>query len=254
MLSSMIDLVADCVRWICERLESRNLTSEEEVERLAIRYLLRKNPRFDGVLDFVSLVKNSVFEEPISLSCFFPDRVEVGEGTLHARHGANRDSIAVKEMLEARRVLDSQDVIRPILSRFFGVNAEEEGVLLKFEREKYIYTVFISLIKELFEDLPYHTLLNEAVKGVNEREVRHVILLLTERTPLPFVVFFRHYSEKVRRAGILVWVVDVERESIDPFIGYPPEKDLIGRFKNPKLATEIESLWRVKIGEETEEV
>ncbi len=242
MISEMLplDLTAGCVRWICERLEFRNLTSEEEVERLAIRYLLREDPRFNSVHEFVSSVRKAIFEEPISLSCFFPDRVERGEGTLYARHAGKRvDGVAVKEMLEARRVLDSQEIVKSVLSEFFGVEGVEDGVLLRFDRKNCRYTVFVSTVRELFEDIDFHMTL--------AGEERHVVVLLTEKTPLPFIAFFRQYSETVRRAGVLIWVVDVERESVDPFIGYPPEKELIGRFRNPKLATKIESLWRVNV-------
>jgi len=241
-----IDLLSRCINWICGRLRDRNLTSEEEIERLAIRFLLRENPALCtpyepeelSTEEFLTSVKRALFEEPVSLSCFFPDVIERDEGTLHARHGKRRDPLAVREMLEARRVLDSHHIVRSILSKFFGVEGKESGVLLKFDRG-ITYTAFVSLVRELPEDLAYHASLPKP----------HVVVLLTEKTPLPFVAFFKRYSEEVRRSGILVWVADVERECIDPFIGYPPERELIGKFRNPQLATKIESLWRVNVRE-----
>ncbi len=236
----MLDDIAECVRWICSYLSGRSVTSEEEVERLVFRWLVRNFKKADEM--FVDSVKKALFDEPVSLSCFFPDRVE-GLFTFHGHSPETWEKKeAVEEMLRARRISDGIDVAKTTLSGFFGVRAKEDLPYLVFERDPN-YRVFVSDVWELERDIDFHIMAAERFEEV------YAVVVLTEKTPLPFVKFFKKHSERVRIAKLLVWVLDPEREWLNPFIGYPPDRELIGRFRNPRLATEIESLWRVNVRE-----
>ncbi len=234
---SDLDVIAECVKWICSRVE--NYTSEEEVERLVERFALRRKI---NIKNFKTTIKKAIFEEPITLSCFFPEKLEKMGVTLYSSHGVRDDKsmkFALNRANRARRILDSYSIAKKILSRFFEVECIEDEPYFLFNR-KYRYRVFISTVDELEEDLEYHL--------INSKKDFYVVILLTESTPLPFIKFFKNYSEKVR-GNFMVWVMDVDREVVDPFIGYPPEGELINKFRNPKLATKIASLWRVKVRE-----
>ncbi len=234
-----LDTVVECVKWICKKLNGRYSTSEEEVDRLIERFFIRKGG-LKSIEDFKIAVKKAIFDEPVTLSCFFPDKREKDGITYYAVHGFKIDKKAVLNAIKAKRLLDAYYISKRIFSEFFGVEAIEEKPYLIFEREKYKYKIFISEVEELEEDLEYHLKYN--------KKFLYVVALLTEKTPLPFIRFFKLYSEKIR-SKMLVWVVDIDREYVNPFIGYPPEKELIEKFKNPELAVKVSSLWRVNIKE-----
>ncbi len=252
----MLDLVAECVEWICSYLagEERAATSEEEVDRLALRFLLRKRAETAKITDLITdssklsefskMVRDALFSEPVTISCFLPERVEASGCTLFCPHGFKPDVPekvkAIEEVLKARRISDALDAAHSVFSRFFGVKPDREGIFLVIRRNGG-YRLFISSIDELDEDITFH------FKLARDFEENYVVVVLTDKTPLPFIKFFRKNSENVRREKILIWVMDEDREYVDPFIGYPPDEELISRFRNPKLATQIESLWRSKV-------
>lgn len=77
-----------------------------------------------------------------------------------------------------------------------------------------------------------------------EQENENVIVVPTEKTPAPFISFFREHDA----GAAMIWVADVEKGTIDPFIGDPGDDDAIeGNFANPEQARKAVSVWARKM-------
>ncbi|MDM7912746.1 MAG: hypothetical protein QUS09_06585 [Methanotrichaceae archaeon] len=77
-------------------------------------------------------------------------------------------------------------------------------------------------------------------------EVDSVILLPSSESLEPVVQFFREKGALVEEAGVQVWVANMEKGTIDPFIGYTTDMDIYEQFKNPRLAEMVRSNWSAK--------
>ncbi|MFQ6051059.1 MAG: hypothetical protein ACE5K4_05145 [Candidatus Hydrothermarchaeota archaeon] len=132
--------------------------------------------------------------------------------------------------------LDPLNGLKSVVDRFFKDYKAREGIVREYTRDNYRYAVFFSLIDDVGNDLPAH------LEFASDYSGEYVIITPTERTPAPFIKFFKERSDRLKAANIKIWVVDVDRKSIDPFIGYPKDFRLLRGFKNPKLASIIGSL------------
>ena len=70
-----------------------------------------------------------------------------------------------------------------------------------------------------------------------------VIVVPTEKTPAPFISFFREHDV----GEMMIWVADAERRTLDPFIGIPEDKDIESNFANPDRARRAVSVWMKKM-------
>ncbi|MDF2955442.1 MAG: hypothetical protein OD815_001058 [Candidatus Alkanophagales archaeon MCA70_species_2] len=77
-----------------------------------------------------------------------------------------------------------------------------------------------------------------------EEGKRTVLVVPTERTPLPFIRFFREFPLD---EDILVWVTDVQRGAVNPFIGNPEDEDIESCFENPDRARHAVGIWMRKM-------
>ncbi|HSD58102.1 MAG TPA: hypothetical protein VLB04_07950 [Methanotrichaceae archaeon] len=77
-------------------------------------------------------------------------------------------------------------------------------------------------------------------------EADSVILVPSTESLEPFVQFFREKGALIEEAGIQVWVANMEKGTIDPFIGYTTDLDIYEQFKNPRLAEMVRSNWGAK--------
>jgi hypothetical protein len=70
-----------------------------------------------------------------------------------------------------------------------------------------------------------------------------VIVVPTEKTPAPFITFIREHDV----GDTLIWVVDVERRTIDPLIGISKDNVIENSFANPEQARRAVSIWMKKM-------
>jgi hypothetical protein len=84
---------------------------------------------------------------------------------------------------------------------------------------------------------------NDAVFEPFEAGEETVIVVPTEKTPAPFISFLR--DQEIDDA--LIWVVDLEKRTINPFIGKPQEIELEKNFENPEQARRAVSVWMRKM-------
>ncbi|MBN1455349.1 MAG: hypothetical protein JW945_03740 [Methanomicrobia archaeon] len=74
-------------------------------------------------------------------------------------------------------------------------------------------------------------------------EAEKVMVVPTEKTPAPFISFVREYD--VDNAQI--WILEVEKRTVNPFIGMPTDPELEKNFANPEQARKAVSTWMRKM-------
>ena len=76
----------------------------------------------------------------------------------------------------------------------------------------------------------------------NETEEK-VIVVPTEKTPAPFISFVREHEA----GGVMIWVADVEKRTVNPFIGTPKDAEIEENFAGPEQARRAVSTWMRKM-------
>jgi hypothetical protein len=59
----------------------------------------------------------------------------------------------------------------------------------------------------------------------------------------PFVQFFREKGEAAEERDLQIWILNLEKGTIDPFIGYTTDLDIYNQFDNPRLAEMVRNNW-----------
>jgi hypothetical protein len=76
-----------------------------------------------------------------------------------------------------------------------------------------------------------------------EPGVDSVILVPSSETLEPFMQFFRENGEKAEDKGMQIWVTNLEKGTIDPFVGFTTDLDIYNQFDNPRLAEMVRNNW-----------
>ena len=88
-----------------------------------------------------------------------------------------------------------------------------------------------------------------SVKAVNIDNCRAepggdcIILVPSSETLEPFVQFFRERGRAAEDRGIQIWIMNLEKGTIDPFVGYTTDLDIYNQFDNPRLAEMVRNNW-----------
>jgi len=77
-------------------------------------------------------------------------------------------------------------------------------------------------------------------------EVDLIILVPSGESVEPFMRFYRESGSGLEEAGVEVWIANLEKGTIDPYIGYVTDMDIYRQFKNPRLAENVRSTWELK--------
>lgn len=234
---------------LSESLSNKVVVTEEELKVKAIRSALKAlglKAIYFSENDLKEVVC-SFLDCPITLkSLHFSEKVEINGISfyhLHTVAPTKEDFIkAYEEYIHAKNFLSKLDAMMASVDKFFE-GYDKEGHFLRIYSDKNRYAVFFSTIRYAFEDVDMHINLSSSFDG------EYVVAVKIEEKPDEFIKFFKIHSENFKMAKAKVWVVNPEKLTVDPFIGYPRDFKLISRFKNPKFATKINSLWRLKIEE-----
>ncbi len=239
----------EVIEALSETLSGRTVVSKEELERKAIRVALRVfGLRMSSFTEKdLEEVVSSLIETPISVrSAHFSEKISISGVNfyhLHTKRPESRElEVAYAEYLKSKAFLERlHDTMLSADSFFEGYR--REGHFLRFYTADYRFAVFFSTIADLIEDSGLHLQLASKFDG------EYVVILQTEDRPDDFVKFFKLHSEEFKRSNARVWIANPEKRTIDPFIGYPRDFRLLRRFKNPKIAAQIQALWREKVEE-----
>lgn len=82
-----------------------------------------------------------------------------------------------------------------------------------------------------------HSLLESSEVGEEK-----VFVVPTEKTPAPFISFIREHD-----IGTMIWVVDVAKRTVNPFIGTPQDTEIENNFEEPEQARRAVSVWMRKM-------
>ncbi|MDI9641907.1 MAG: hypothetical protein QXQ38_06385 [Archaeoglobaceae archaeon] len=239
----------EVIEALSEMLSNRVIVSEEELRRKALRAGLRALGI--GMKSFteedLKEVVLSFIETPVSVkSTYFSEKVSLNGVQfyhLHTKKPQKSDiELAYSEYLKSKTFMGNLKALIDSADKFFE-GFSREGYFLRLYTSKSKFAVFFTTVSDLKEDAEIHLRLAQSFDG------EYAVILQTEEKPTEFVEIFRLYSEKFKRANAKVWVANPKDGGIDPFIGYPKDLRLLSRFKNPKLASRINSLWREKVNE-----
>jgi len=73
-----------------------------------------------------------------------------------------------------------------------------------------------------------------------------VVLVPSGENLEPFVKFYRERGAAAEERDLQIWVTNMEKGSIDPFVGYTTDLDIYNQFENPRLAEMVRSNWRLR--------
>lgn len=229
------------------KLLNRKVVTREELDRIVLRTAFEvlgdeiKNVSKEDLQE----ISRSFIECPISIkNLHFSEEFEVYGIKFYHPHTVKPSKedfeIAYMEFLKSKKLFDNLEEMKRVTDRFFK-NYKSSGEFFRVYNGKSKYGVFYSTIEDLQEDLEIHKKVSKNFNG------EYVVCVVTEESVQLFYRFFKRMSEEVKRAGIKVWVVDPHSKCIDPLVGYPRDVSLIEGFRNPKIATIINSLWRVNV-------
>ena len=71
----------------------------------------------------------------------------------------------------------------------------------------------------------------------------YIILVASSETLEPFVQFFQENGQAAEDKGLQIWIMNLEKGTIDPFIGYTTDLDIYNQFDNPRLAEMVRNNW-----------
>jgi len=70
-----------------------------------------------------------------------------------------------------------------------------------------------------------------------------IILVPSSESLEPFVQFFREKGEQAAEKDLQIWIMNLEKGTVDPFIGYTTDLDIYNQFDNPRLAEMVRNNW-----------
>jgi hypothetical protein len=73
--------------------------------------------------------------------------------------------------------------------------------------------------------------------------IDYIILVASGETLEPFMQFFQKNRQAAEDKGLQIWIMNLEKGTIDPFIGYTTDLDIYNQFDNPRLAETVRANW-----------
>ena len=114
----------------------------------------------------------------------------------------------------------------------YDLTAESQSELAFSAPERSVKAFIVTSVKAIDVD-----------KCKTEPGVDYVILVPSSETLEPFMQFFREKGEAVEEKGIQIWVTNLEKGTIDPFVGFTTDLDIYNQFDNPRLAEMVRNNW-----------
>ncbi len=76
-----------------------------------------------------------------------------------------------------------------------------------------------------------------------ETGIDYIILVPSSETLEPFVQFFQENGQAAEDKCLNIWIMNMEKGTIDPFVGYTTDLDIYNQFTNPRLAEMVRLNW-----------
>ncbi|RJS69392.1 hypothetical protein CW714_08685 [Methanophagales archaeon] len=127
------------------------------------------------------------------------------------------------------------------------IKVEEKGhefiEMMAEKEDKRLHIFIFSSIKFVPPFIGENQALLKASEAKTEEKEVIVIAVPTEKTPAPFISFCREQDI----GDVMIWVADVEKNTIDPFIGIHEDEAIENNFAHPEQARRAVSIWMKKM-------
>lgn len=148
---------------------------------------------------------------------------------------ANATSTFLRSLPELKAILQQclEDRLKEFMNEAGYALSSQVGQELTFSAEKRTAKAFaVTSVKSL------------DINRYNPEPGSDCILLVASSETLePFVQFFRENGQAAEDKGLQIWIMNLEKGTIDPFIGYTTDLDIYNQFENPRLAEMVRNNW-----------
>lgn len=117
----------------------------------------------------------------------------------------------------------------------YALTSDKPGVMVFSAPERKVRAFIASSVRSLDID---------KCRGEQGEDV--VALVPSGENLEPFVQFYREKGSTAEEREMQIWVANMEKGSIDPFVGYTTDLDVYNLFENPRLAEMVRSNWSRK--------
>jgi len=146
-----------------------------------------------------------------------------------------------------RRFLQAIPELKGILKKslFFMLKAfmEDAGYILSSERDEMLIFSAAGRTLQAYVVTSVESIDLNSCEQKMQPEVDCVILVPSGESLEPFMQFFREKGQMAEDKGIMIWLANMEKGTIDPFIGYTTDMDIYEQFNNPRLAEMVRNNW-----------
>jgi|GEM_PF-614292 len=156
--------------------------------------------------------------------------------------GAGEDERKTEKEAEKEAVAEEEGGVMPAPDECVEISAVKiRGAEKGEEKEEIRVFIFpsIKFVQRFLKFLRYE----QALLRYEQAQLK--IVVPTERTPAPFISFFRHHSEDI--PDISIWVVDIMRRTVNPLCGRENDEEIERNFSNAKQARKAVSMWMRKM-------
>ena len=123
---------------------------------------------------------------------------------------------------------------------------EDAGYILSSERDGMLIFTAAGRTLQAYVVTSVESIDLNSCEQKMQPEVDCVILGASGGSLEPFLQFFRGSSRMAEDKGISIWLANMEKGTIDPFIGYTTDMDIYEQFNNPRLAEMVRNNWTKK--------
>jgi len=147
----------------------------------------------------------------------------------------NANRTLQQSLPELKKIL--AETLVDLLKNFLGAagyrqSLESQQELIFSARERNLLAYVVTSLKAIDID-----------KCKPKHGMDSVILVSSSENLEPFMQFYKEKGEAAEKENIQIWVANLEKGIIDPFIGYTTDLDIYNQFDNPRLAEMVRNNW-----------
>lgn len=139
-----------------------------------------------------------------------------------------------------------KSILKKSLVRMLKAFMEDAGYILSSERSEMLIFTAAGRTLQAFVVTSVKSIDLDSCGQKMQPEADCVILVPSGESLEPFMQFFREKGQMAEEKGISIWLANMEKGTIDPFIGYTTDMDIYEQFNNPRLAEMVRNNWTKK--------
>lgn len=164
---------------------------------------------------------------------------------LHTKRYSKQDfDDAYRRFLQA--IPELKRILKKSLVCMLKAFLEDAGYILSRQREEMLIFSAAGRTLQAFVVTSVESIDLDSCRQKMQPEADCVILVPSGESLEPFMQFFREKGQMAEEMGILIWLANMEKGTIDPFIGYTTDMDIYEQFNNPRLAEMVRNNWTRK--------